>query len=309
MTTLTNDSKRPTGLAAIMPRFVLLVGFELRKILLQKKAFLFLLALNVVPLLTSTLGVLLWVKVQSLGFTQGLEYSFLVEGMRGILTGHIKLFSLVVPFFLALIVGDVISRELGNGQMKTLLLTPLARAQILAAKALAVMLFLSVVIAFGGVLLQVDIWVAHALKSQSGIVFDLPAETQLLTTTAALRILALTFVMDLVLIAYFTVFALLTDSALLMAVGSLILLMSSAVFCAIAPVVEKLDPRYEAVAKWLFPRYLSEVLSIEAIKGLIEGKVALGDAQMLNPLLATGAWTVGLGLLALGVFHRREIHN
>ncbi len=134
-------------------------------------------------------------------------------------------------------------------------------------------------------------------------------ETQLLTTTAALRILALTFVMDLVLIAYFTVFALLTDSALLMAVGSLILLMSSAVFCAIAPVVEKLDPRYEAVAKWLFPRYLSEVLSIEAIKGLIEGKVALGDAQMLNPLLATGAWTVGLGLLALGVFHRREIHN
>lgn len=309
MTTLTNDSKRPTGLVAIMPRFVLLVGFELRKILLQKKAFLFLLALNVVPLLTSTLGVLLWVKVQSLGFTQGLEYSFLVEGMRGILTGHIKLFSLVVPFFLALIVGDVISRELGNGQMKTLLLTPLARAQILAAKALAVMLFLSVVIAFGGVLLQIDIWVAHALKSQSGIVFDLPAETQLLTTTAALRILALTFVMDLVLIAYFTVFALLTDSALLMAVGSLILLMSSAVFCAIAPVVEKLDPRYEAVAKWLFPRYLSEVLSIEAIKGLIEGKVALGDAQMLNPLLATGAWTVGLGLLALGVFHRREIHN
>lgn len=192
-----------------MHRITTLILFELKKILNRKKALLFLLALNVIPLVASLALLAAYLKFRSFGFGE-VQFSVLYEVVQGLFTGHVKLFSFVAPFFLALVVGDSFSSEFNRGYMKMLLVTPVRRWQVISAKTIAIMLFLLLAVFIGGFFLQADLLVARALTQNSGAlpgVATPEAPLYLVSTGAAFQLLLMTFVGNLMVIGFFIIFA------------------------------------------------------------------------------------------------------
>ncbi len=299
----------------MMRRMLVLLMFELKKILNRKKALLFLIALNVVPLVASIALIVAYVKVKSFGFGE-LQFSMLYEVVQGLFTAHIKLFSYIAPFFLALVVGDSFSTEFNRGYMKMLLITPIQRWQVITAKTLAVMLFLLLAVTIGGIFLQADLLVARAMTQNSGlnntglvpdgINLDKPAN--LVGTMAALQLLFMTFAGNLMLIGFFILFSLFFESAILMSFTSLSVLMGLHTFYLIATnLLGKLDAWYIDAAQWVFSRHLSDLFAISRIEKILEGKISLFDGEVMASLGSSFAWAAFFYVLALAIFSRKQI--
>jgi ABC-2 type transport system permease protein len=290
-----------------MRRFLFLLRFELKKVMARKKAFLLLLALNVIPILASLLAFFLWVKFKSLGLGM-FEYSFLVQAMRGLFVAHVKLFAWISPFFLALVIGDSLSGESGRGHLKTLLLTPVTRWQILVAKGAAVLGFLLLAVALGGLFLQIDLWVARSLTSSPNMIIDVAVpDPALITLGPALRLLGLVFLANLSLVSFFLLFALFFESPILMAFASLFVLMTLQTYAMIAPHIARLDPRHETIVQWCFTRHLAKVTDLSTLQGMVEGRLFLSSPEVWEPLSAGLGWAATFFLLSLLVFQRRQI--
>lgn len=293
-----------------MKRMLTLVLFELRKVLSQKKALLFLLVLNVIPLVASMVAIIVYLKFKGWGMGE-LQFSALYKGVQALFTGHIKIFALIAPFFLALVVGDSISTEVNKGHMKMLLITPVRRWQVLTSKTIAVMIFLLIAITLGGIFLQTDILIARALTNTSSILGGLTQEMPLniISTSAAIQILALTFVGNLMLIGFFTLFSLFFESAIIMSFTSLSILMGLQTYYFISTTLflNKLDNWYYKVAQWCFTHHLSDLFAITRIKNILEGKETLMTPEVYQSVFATLGWAAFFYILAIAVFSRKQI--
>lgn len=294
-----------------MRRFFFLLRFEIKKVLSQKKAFLFLLALNIVPILASIFALLIFIKLKSWGFEK-FQYSLLVQAIRGLFTAHIKFFAFISPFFLSLVVGDSFSGESGRGYLKTLLLTPVARWQVITCKALAILLFLIIAISLGGFFLQMDLWVARALSQSPSMEPDLPPDqsSRLVDTSTAIRLLLVSFIINITLVGFFILFSLFFDSPIIMTFCSLILLLALQTYVLIAPTLGKiLDPGYEKFAKFCFTRHLSELADIDTVTRILEKKASLFSGDLFFHLWASMAWTAAFFTISFIVFQRKQILN
>lgn len=290
-----------------MRRLLILFAFELKKVLARKKAILFLLALNVVPILASIAAMLAYLKMRSLGLGS-LEYSVLVEMVQALFTAHMKLFAWISPFFLALVVGDSVSGEAGRGHLKTLLLTPVARWQVLLAKAAAVMTFLLLAVALGGLFLQIDLWVAHSMSRSGAIIMDVRDTGAVLADSrTALRLLTISFMSNLAMVSYFLLAALFFETPILMAFSSLIPLMGMQTYVLMAPYLAKLDESYARWLPWCFTRHLSELTDIQTINGVLKQSLTLTSSDVWGPLTGSIGWAAAFFALALFVFHRRQV--
>ena len=292
-----------------MTRFSNLLLFELKKVLARKKAILFLLALNVVPILAGCLSLIAYVRLRGMAFNASLELSVMVQWIQAVFTGHIKLFAWISPFFLALIIGDSLSGESGRGHLKTLLLTPVHRWQVIVAKAFAVMAFLLVAVTIGGMVLQVNLWIARALSTGPNVVIDVSVSTTLIETSAALRVLFLMFVGNLAMIGFMILFSMFTDSTIIMAFTSMTLLMGMQSYVLMAPMLDQFDPRYGKVSNWLFTRHLSKLFEIDTIQGLLEKNLLLTSETLKDPLLGSLGWAAFFFGLAAFIFSRKQIFN
>lgn len=292
-----------------MRRFLTLIRFEMVKVLARKKAFLFLLALNVVPLLASIVALLIYLKLKGWGLG-GFEFSVLVEMVRGLFIAHMVVFAWISPFFLALVIGDSVSGEAGRGSLKILLLTPVERWQVVVAKAVAVLVFLMLAVALGGFFLQLDLWVARAMTESPAMRWDVKtASTALVETTAALQLFVLSFLSHLALVGFFLVFAQFSESPIMMAFISLIVLMTMQVYVLMAPHLAHLDPRFGQVADWCFTRHLSKLSSIETVQGILDQRLSLWHPDVWQPLRDGLGWAAFFFAVAILLFRRRPILN
>jgi len=295
-----------------MRRMLFLILFELKKILNRKKALLFLLALNIVPLVASLALIVAYVKFKGFGFGE-VQFSVLHEIVKGLFTAHFKLFAFIAPFFLALVVGDSFSTELSRGYMKMLLLTPVRRWQVITAKTLAIMLFLLLAVCLGGFFLQADLLVARSLTQTSGILpealnVDISKPLYLVSTSSAFQLLVLTFVGNLMLIGFFIVFALFFESAILMSFTSLSALMGIHTFYLISSnLLNKIDLWYERAAKWCFTRHLDELFSVNTIETILESRGNLLTDNIFTAWQASLGWAVLFYAIAVLLFSRRQI--
>ena len=295
-----------------MRRMLFLILFELKKILNRKKALLFLLALNIVPLVASLALIVAYVKFKGFGFGE-VQFSVLHEIVKGLFTAHFKLFAFIAPFFLALVVGDSFSTELSRGYMKMLLLTPVRRWQVITAKTLAIMLFLLLAVCLGGFFLQADLLVARSLTQTSGVLpdalnIDISKPLYLVSTSSAFQLLVLTFVGNLMLIGFFIVFALFFESAILMSFTSLSALMGIHTFYLISSnLLNKIDLWYERAAKWCFTRHLDELFSVNTIETILESRGNLLTDNIFTAWQASLGWAVLFYAIAVLLFSRRQI--
>lgn len=293
-----------------MRRMLILILFELKKILNRKKALLFLLALNIVPLVASLALLVAYIKFKGFGFGE-VQFSVLYEVVQGLFTAHFKLFAFIAPFFLALVVGDSFSTELSRGYMKMLLLTPVRRWQVISAKTFAIMLFLLLAVCLGGFFLQADLLVARGLTQNSGILsqaVEVSRPLYLVSTGSAIQLLVLTFLGNLMLIGFFIIFSLFFESAILMSFTSLSALMGIHTFYMVATgLLNKIDVWYEQAAKWCFTRHIDAMFSVETIQKILEGRANLLSEGIYDAWVAAAGWAVLFYAIAVLLFSRRQI--
>ncbi|MFZ5952294.1 MAG: ABC transporter permease [Candidatus Rifleibacteriota bacterium] len=298
-----------------MRRMLVLLMFELKKILNRKKALLFLIALNVVPLVASLALIVAYVKFKSFGFGE-VQFNVLYEVVQGLFTAHIKLFSYIAPFFLALVIGDSFSTEFSRGYMKMLLITPVQRWQVITAKTVSIMLFLLLAVTIGGLFLQADLIVARGMTQNSGLLntgvlpeqLNVEKPSFIVSTSAAAQLLFMTFAGNLMLIGFFILFSLFFESAIIMSFSSLSVLMGLHTFYMIATnFLGKLDVWYNDAAQWVFSRHLSDLFSISRIEKILDGRINIFDGDVMASLGSSFAWAALFYLLAVLIFSRKQI--
>ena len=143
-----------------MRRMLFLILFELKKILNRKKALLFLLALNIVPLVASLALIVAYVKFKGFGFGE-VQFSVLHEIVKGLFTAHL-LFAFIAPFFWRWWSATVLNRTQSWLHENAFVDAGQALA-VITAKTLAIMLFLLLAVCLGGFFLQADLLVARSL--------------------------------------------------------------------------------------------------------------------------------------------------
>lgn len=319
-----------------MKRLMNLVLFEIRKILNRKKAFLFLLVMNIVPVVSSIVLLIAYISCKGFGFGN-VQFAAMKSMVQGLFSAHFTIFGYTAPFFLALIVGDSFSTEFGKGYMKMLLITPIRRWQVITAKSLAIMCYLLVAVALGGLILQADLLIAKGITDPSilpasvaeemgvtvspemteNIIKTLPENVQkrvslnnsivMVSASSAMQLLVVTFVANLMLIGFLIVFSMFFESAILMSFCSLAAIMAIQVFYwsskIFGPVVEWL----KTVAKFCFTRHFTDLFSINLIKDVIEGKINLLSDNIFEPMGYSLLWAVIFYALAVFIFSRKQI--
>lgn len=319
-----------------MKRLMNLVLFEIRKILNRKKAFLFLLVMNIVPVVSSIVLLIAYISCKGFGFGN-VQFAAMKSMVQGLFSAHFTIFGYTAPFFLALIVGDSFSTEFGKGYMKMLLITPIRRWQVITAKSISVMCYLLVAVALGGLILQADLLIAKGItdpgilpasvaeemgvtvspEMTENIIKTLPENVQkrvslnnsivMVSASSAMQLLVVTFVANLMLIGFLIVFSMFFESAILMSFCSLAAIMAIHVFYwsskIFGPVVEWL----KTVAKFCFTRHFTDLFSINLIKDVIEGKINLLSDNIYEPMGYSLLWAVIFYALAVFIFSRKQI--
>lgn len=319
-----------------MKRLMNLVLFEIRKILNRKKAFLFLLVMNIVPVVSSIVLLIAYISCKGFGFGN-VQFAAMKSMVQGLFSAHFTIFGYTAPFFLALIVGDSFSTEFGKGYMKMLLITPIRRWQVITAKSISVMCYLLVAVVLGGLILQADLLIAKGItdpgilpasvaeemgvtvspEMTENIIKTLPENVQkrvslnnsivMVSASSAMQLLVVTFVANLMLIGFLIVFSMFFESAILMSFCSLAAIMAIHVFYwsskIFGPVVEWL----KTVAKFCFTRHFTDLFSINLIKDVIEGKINLLSDKIFEPMGYSLLWAVIFYALAVFIFSRKQI--
>jgi ABC-2 type transport system permease protein len=165
------------------PSTLTVYRWELRKLVSQKRTYLGLGLIVVLPLV--------FVIFQSLRHGQHHRGGIFAEQITqsGLATPVLMLTFLVLfmlPLVASLVAGDVVAAEDGNGTLKTILTRSVDRGQVFAAKALAAMTYATIAVflsAAVGTIAGVASWGFHSLTSLSGTV--VPASEALLLIFAA----------------------------------------------------------------------------------------------------------------------------
>jgi len=160
-------ARRPSTLTAYL--------WELRKLVSQKRTYLGLFLAAILPLI--------FVLVQNLhahrGHDQGNIFASHIT-QSGLATPVLMLLFLSVfmlPLIAALVAGDIVAAEDGNGTLKTILTRSVDRGQVFAAKALAAMLYATLAVFLSAAVATaagVAAWGFNSITTFSGTVVSAP---------------------------------------------------------------------------------------------------------------------------------------
>lgn len=295
-----------------MIRMLNLVLFELKKILNHRKAFLFLLVLNVVPIIASLVLLITYLSCKGFGFGD-FQFIAMKKTVQALFTGHFTLFGYIAPFFLALIVGDSFSTEFGRGYMKMLLITPVKRWQVITAKAIAIMTFLLIAVALGGLVLQGDLLIARGMTQPSGLMPNnlqtqvMDTSLSMVTVKSALELGILAFVANSMMIGFLIVFSMFFESPIPMAFCSLSGVMAIQVFYISSGILKGMVEWFEPVSKFCFTRHFFDLFSMKVINNILSEKETLLSDSILQNLGYSVAWAIVFFLLSVFIFSRKQI--
>ena len=295
-----------------MLRLMNLILFELRKILNNKKAFLFLLVLNITPIIASLVLLIAYISCKGLGLGD-FQFMAMKRIIQAMFTSHFTIFGYTAPFFLALIVGDSFSTEFGRGYMKMLLVTPVRRWQVIGAKSFAIIIFLLIAVLLGGFILQADLLIARGITQPSGVLPN-PLQEKLMDTSismvtfsSALQLLVITFVANLMMIGFFIVFSMFFESAILMSFCSIGCVMAIHVFYLSSYMLKELVKWFGPLEKICFTRHFTDLFSIKIIQEILDGNITIFSEKVLEPMGFSLLWAVIFYVLAVIIFSRKQV--
>lgn len=177
------------------PSTFTVLRWELRKLRSQKRTYLGLGIATVIPLI--------FVLAQNLRAHPGhgggdIFFSHITES--GLATPVLLLLlssPVFLPLIAALVAGDVVANEDGNGTLKTILTRSVDRSQVLAAKALTAILYAAAgafTMAFVATVAGVASWGFHSVVTFSGTIVSAPKGLLLIVAAYAFYLIPLTAV-------------------------------------------------------------------------------------------------------------------
>lgn len=295
-----------------MTRLLNLILFEMKKILNNKKAFLFLLVLNVVPIVSSLVLLIAYISCKGLGFGE-IQFIVMKRIVQSIFTAHFTIFGYSAPFFLALIVGDSFSTEFGKGYMKMLLITPVKRWQVITAKTFAIIVFLSIAVILGGVILQSDLFISKSITQPSVTlpnsfnIDTLDTSISLINFSSALQLLILCFIANMMMIGFFIVFSMFFESAILMSFCSICAVMFIHVLYWSTSLLNELVKWFVFFKHICFTRHFTSIFDITIIRNILEGKMDLTSSEVYTPIIFCCLWSIGFYVLSMYIFSRKQV--
>ena len=285
-------------------RDLVLFIFELKKILGQKKSFLFLLTLNIIPIMATVGLIILFVKCYSFGLPPA-TVKGLFEAIKVGFKTHYTLFACLAPFILALIIGDSFCTEFNKGYMKMLLLTPIKRIDIILAKSLAILTFLIIATLFGGVLLQCDLILTNLILNK--IPTEAVASFSLISVSSAFKLLLIAVIGNLLTASFLVFVALFFESATVMAVSSSFTLMIIFGIHLATPLLTQIYKWLEYVENINFTRHLSTIFSPNTISQICDGKMSVFTGEVFYNCMYALLWSAIFFALSTLVFSRKHI--
>lgn len=135
--------------------FLHLIQTELYKIFRKGRSYI---GFGAIAFIVIVIQIALYVDGESyleLG-TQSLKESFTFQG--NLLNGYLSVFIILsslwvhIPFLIALVAGDLIAGEAAAGTLRILLIRPISRTQIVAAKFLAILIYVLAIVLFMAVI-------------------------------------------------------------------------------------------------------------------------------------------------------------
>lgn len=135
--------------------FLNLIQTELYKIFRKGRSYI---GFGAIAFIVIVIQIALYVDGESyleLG-TQSLKESFTFQG--NLLNGYLSVFIILsslwlhIPFLIALVAGDLIAGEAAAGTLRILLIRPISRTQIVAAKFLAILIYVLAIVLFMAVI-------------------------------------------------------------------------------------------------------------------------------------------------------------
>ncbi len=190
--TAAGTSIAPARARARRPSTLTVYRWELRKLISQKRTYLGLGLIVVLPLV--------FVTVENIHqrHHRGGQSVFASEITRSGLATPVLMLTFLVLFMLplvaSLVAGDVVANEDGNGTLKTILTRSVDRGQVFAAKALAAMTYATLAVylsATVATLAGVASWGFHSLTSLSGTVVSAPEALLLVAAANAVYLIPL----------------------------------------------------------------------------------------------------------------------
>jgi ABC-2 type transport system permease protein len=190
-TTATPPTSEPARTRLRRPSTLTVYTWELRKLTRQVRTYLGLGLMIVLPLI--------FVVVESLhhGHNRG-ENIFATEVTQSGLATPVLMLLFMSGFFLplaaALVSGDIVANEDGNGTLKTILTRSVDRGQVFAAKALAAMTYAAVAVflsAAVATIAGVISWGFHSVTTFSGTVVSAPEALLLVFAANAVYLIPL----------------------------------------------------------------------------------------------------------------------
>ena len=298
-------------------RLFRLILFELKKIINHKKAILFLIALNIVPIIASIALIAAYIKLNGFGIGS-IQDTVVYNAVKALFLAHLKLFAFIAPFFLALIVGDSFSTEFNKGYMKMLLLTPISRSHIILAKAFAIIIFLLLATVIGGLLLQGDLFITSLIPKTPSIPLPFmpsgnlsattPPPTTFITSYSAIQLLFMAFTANVMIVGFYILTSLFFESATIMAFTSTSIIMGIYFIQVISDgFLNKIYPWLDKVIFLCFTRHLDVIFSIESIEGVCNGKLSAFSGAIFSNCMYSCCWAIFFFLVAAFIFSRKHI--
>jgi ABC-2 type transport system permease protein len=174
------------------PSTLIVYRWELRKLISQKRTYLGLALVVVLPLV--------FVVVENIHQRgrRGGESVFASEITQSGLATPVLMLTFLVLFMLplvaALVAGDIVANEDGNGTLKTILTRSVDRGQVFVAKSLAAMTYATIAVLLSsavGAVAGIASWGFHPLTSLSGTVVSAPEALLLVFAADAIYLIPL----------------------------------------------------------------------------------------------------------------------
>lgn len=282
-----------------------LVRFELEKLFSQRKAWISVVCMNMVGL--GVLGLLLIPPVAdsirrsaAAALAAGFVEAEAARRMLAMLAvGWAQVFSFLALIFLALVAGALIADEFGTGSIQVLMVAPVSRAQVFAAKVAAAASFYF--LAWGSGLVLLGCAYVRLKNLDPSFALDL-------TTLPLGRTLACYAVVDLSMLAFFLLAACVTTgegTAFVVGIGGYLGLLFLDALLFLADQLEVLPGFVADLAAYTFTR-TAGVIDFDAAYGYVSGDQP--NFPLRTDLLGANVlWTAALLALAYQVFRRREV--
>ncbi|MFC1744176.1 ABC transporter permease [Candidatus Riflebacteria bacterium] len=297
-------------------KMLALIRLEIFKLRRQAKTYIALIALNALPIISFIISLLVVFRLKTYHLENLIPYDSIQEIYKFLLLCHLKALNWLMPFFLVMLIADMISGELARGTIKTLILRPVTRSQVLTAKIITVMLFLMLTVFFGAFILQCNLVFLKWTILRPEYIKDLVQDAGIIPFDALVELFFVAFCVNLTVVCFCAMISVFTHSSTLSMALTILILLIFYSWAILDPIIAAIFDKfylggYTQLSKYLFTYSIERLTDLEFLDTVLKvskpGSYVPAEIPMKRHLAVLAAYTCGFVFFCYYYFNRRDI--